>query len=382
MKKRILIIIAVVVLIIIVALFSLRHFVIGHAIKISISKKSNENITLNIGNVNYSMINSSVSFIDSDLSFSNTYLNKEKTIELSELKFDEIKLEGLSLLHLIFKREFIAHKILIKKPSLWFSENDNPIHFKEKPKEIVNSLKEQPDLLGNLTIIVDEFEIINGMVDIKQLIDSEEHTGSVEFRLLLKDFNTSEENIATEDRFLFAEKHFLKLSNFNYFLPNGDKISFDSTVFKTASNSLISSNIRIEVVSGSIHSRFNPIVAEVREVLIEGIDFAALEDFHDINIDSIAISDVYLNITKNDSSISEAVSDTSTHKLDLFKVMQSFNLGSFALNNINLLNQGSEGDTIINLENLNFSINNITLDSVSLANKTPGIDYSSIKMSS
>lgn len=382
MKKRIFIIILSIILIAGVTLFLFRHVIIGHAFKVTISKKTNKTITINIGHVHYSVINSSVSFTDSKLSFNNTYLNKEETIELSELKFDEIKFDGLSLLNLIFKREVIADKFIVAKPSLWFSENDNPIPFKKRPKEIINSLKEHHDILGNLTIIVDEIEITNGIIDLKSIINAEEHSGSVEFKLLLKNFNTSKENVFDEDRILFAEDHFVKLSNFNYTLPNGDKVSFDSVVFKSISNRLITSNIRMEVHSNSIHSKFNPIITEVREILIKGIGFDAIEKMHEINIDSISISDVYLNITKNDSVVPKVLSDTSIHKRNLFSVMQSLNLNSFMLNNVNLLNRNTGGDTIIIAENLNFSVGQIKLDSLSLAKKIPDIDYTSISMSS
>ncbi len=222
--KRNYIIILSIILIVGITLFSLRHAIIGHAFKITISKKTNETVTLDIGHLDYSLFNSTVSFTDSKLSFKNTYINEEKTIELSELKFDGIELEGLSLLHLIFNRTVIANKFIVAKPSLWFSENNNPIPFKKKPQEIIKSLKKQPGILKNLTIVVDEIEITNGTVDLSSLVNKEDHSGSVEFKLLLKNFNTSEESLFHKDRILFAEEHFVKLSNFDYTLPNGDKV--------------------------------------------------------------------------------------------------------------------------------------------------------------
>lgn len=382
MKRKYILFIVVVIFVLIIAIILLGHLFIGHALKVSISKKTNQNITLNIGNVDYSLLNSSVAFTNSVFVFNNTYVNKEKTIRISELKFDEIKIEDLSVFRLIFHREFIAKKLEIRRPSIWFSENDNPIHFKEKPKEIVAGLKNKKDLLGNLVVIVDEFVITDGIIDMKQIIDSEEHKGSVEFQLLLKDFNTSKENIVDEDRLLFAEKHFVKLSNFRYFLPNGDIISFDSTVFETVSNSLLAYNINIEVVSGSVNPKFKSISADINKLIIGGIDLNELESMHDINIDSIGVSDVYLNFVNNDSFSPMPASDTSKHKLDLFKVIKSSNLGSLALNNINLLNQTAEGDTVIDLENLKLNVRNIKFDSALLAVGMPEIDYSSIVISS
>jgi len=380
MKRKYIIIIAV-TLIAVFALFSLRHIIVGHVFKITISKKTNKTITLNVGQVHYSIFKSSVSFTDSKLAFNNTYLNKDETVELSELNFDEIRLEGLSVFHLIFNREVIATKFTVSKPSLWFSEDNNPMPFKERPKEIIEHLKKHPGLLGNLTIIVDEIEITNGMIDLKSLIDNEEYSGSLKFKLLLKNFDTSKESVFEEDRVLFAEEHFVELSDFNYTLPNGDQISFDSVVFGSHSNRLITSNIKIVINSGSLDDKYNPVTAQIREVLIEGIDFESIEEMHDIVIDNISISDVYLDIIKNDSVFPKVVSDSLSKKNNLFKVMKSLSLSSFALNNVNVLNRDSSGDTIIDVENVNFIVKEIVLDSASFANKNPDIDFGSISLS-
>ncbi|MBC8319327.1 MAG: hypothetical protein H8E34_01255 [Bacteroidetes bacterium] len=380
MKKRIFIIVVAVVLILGIILFLLRNVIIGHAFEVSINKKTNQTITFNIGHVDYSIINSSISFTDSKFSFNNTYINKEETVELSEFKFDELKLEDFSLFHLIFNRALIAKKFIIEKPSSWFRENNKPLHFKEKPKKIIRSLKEHPGLLGNLIIKVDEIEITHGKVDIKSLFDNEDHDGSVEFKLLLKNFDTSKEQIFKEDRFLFAKEHFVKLSNLIYTLPNGDQVSFDSTVFSSNTNTLVVNNIKI--ISSSVANNIMDVNATVREILIEGIDLDAMEKMHDIDIDNISISDAYLYLTKNSSDIPKVSSDSSKNKRNPNSFFHNVKLGSFSLKNINLLNRDELGDTLINAANLNFSVSDILLDSNVLVNKIPDVNYGSITMSS
>lgn len=379
--KRADIIIISVLLVIIATLFGLRHAIIGHAFKISINKKTNQAITFNIGNAHYCVINSSISFTNSEFLFKDTYLNKEKTIKLSEIKFDELKLEGLSLLHLIFRKELIASKFTISDPLLGFHENNTPIQFHKKPKEIIGSLKKHHDIFCDLTVIVDEIEITHGKIDIISMLLGKEQDGSVDFTLLLKDFNTSKEDM-DEDRVFFAQNHFVKLSNFNYFFPNGDKISFDSIVLESNVNTLVTSNIRIDVASKSIHPKFDPIIAEIGELQVKGIDFEALEKLHDIVIDSIEISDVFFHLTQNEEEISNVATDTSTKRKNLLGPIRMLNVSSLLLNNINVLNEGLGGDTIASLENLNLLVNQIRLDSNSLANRTPDIDYSSINVSS
>ncbi|MFK5857521.1 MAG: hypothetical protein QM503_15430 [Bacteroidota bacterium] len=382
MRKKILIIIIGIVLLVVIAIFSFRHIIVGHALKITISKKTNQTISLDIGEVYYDILNSSVSFSNSELLFNNTFLNEEKTIELSELKFDQVKIDNLSILRLIFKREVVADKFTVAKPSLWFMKNNNPQPFKEKPKEIIKSLKKHHDILKNLTVIVGEIEITHGKIDLKSIINNEEHSGSVEFKLLLKKINTSNKQDFDEDKILFAEEHFVKLSKFNYTMPNGDNISFDSVVFDSKLNNLITSNIKVLIKSGSAHSKINPITAHFGEVRVSGINFEAIENLHDIEVDSIEISDGHLLLTDNYDIKSTILTDTTKHDHSLFNEFKRLRLNSFILNNINLLNNDHNGDTILNLENFNLLVNEIELDSASLANKVPNIDYNSILVSS
>ena len=103
MKKYISIFIISIVVIIVIALLVFRHAIIGHALKVSINKKTNQTISLNIGDIYYDILNSTVSFTNSEFLFNNTFLNQNKTIELSQLKFDEIKINNLSVYQLIFK---------------------------------------------------------------------------------------------------------------------------------------------------------------------------------------------------------------------------------------------------------------------------------------
>ncbi len=379
--KRTYIIIIAVLLVVITVLSGLRHVLIGHAFKVSINKKSNQSITFNIGNAYYSIINSSISFTNSDFSFNNAYLNKEKTIELSVIKFDELKLEGLSLLHLLFKNELIASKFIISNPLLNFHENDNPIHFHEKPKEIIGSLKKHPDILGDFTVIVDEIEITHGEVDIMSMLLGAEHDGSVEFTLLIKDFSTSKEK-TDKNRTFFAKNHFVKLNNFNYSFPNGDIISFDSIVLESNVNTIMTNNLRIELNSKSNHAKINPIIAEIGEIQLQGIDFDALERLHEVVIDSIAITDGTIHLTQSENKVSKTSTDTLTKNRDFLGPIRSLNLSSLMLNNINLLNTSTEGDTIISLENLSLGIDQIQLDSTSVMNMLPDIDYGSIVVSS
>ena len=363
-----------------IALFLFRHVIIGHALKISINKKTKQTVALNIGDVHYNVLNSSVTFVNSDLSFNNIYVNKEKTIELSELKFDEISLHGISVFRLIFKEELVASKFFVAKPTFWFEENHNPQQFKKRPREIVKSLKQHSDLLGDFVIIVDEIEITHGNVDLTSLIDLDDHSGSAKFKLLLRNFNTSKEQIFEEDRFLFAKEHFFKLSNFNYSLPSGDQLSFDSIVFGSESDNITVSNIVANVMGESIHKSVKSLNIQISELLVGGIDFEDITELHEINIEQITISNVIANIIENENITSKSRPDSTERKSDLKKVFDKINLGNLKLNNINLLAKKVSGDTIAEFKNLDFQVSNIIVDSSVIASKIPKLDFESIDL--
>ncbi|NQU34433.1 MAG: hypothetical protein HQ521_14470 [Bacteroidetes bacterium] len=380
MKKRIWLILLSIILVIFIALFLFRHIIIGHALKISINKKTKQTVALNIGDVHYNILNSTVTFANSDLSFNNIYLNKEKTIELSQLKFDEISLHGISVFRLIFKEDLVAKKFFVAKPTFWFEENHNPQQFKKRPREIVKSLKEHSDLLGDLVIIVDEIEITHGNVDLTSFIDSDNHNGSAKFKLILRNFNTSKEHIFEEDRFLFAKEHFFKLSNFTYSLPNGDQLSFDSIVFGSESDNITVSNIVANVMGESIHKSVKSLNVQINELLVGGIDFEDITELHEINIEQITISNVIANIIGNENITSKSTPDSTEKKSDIKKVFDKINLGNLMLNNINLLAKKVSGDTIAEFKKLDFQVSNIIVDSSVIASKIPKLDFETIDL--
>lgn len=360
-------------------LFFFRHAILEHAFKVSISEKTKSSVELEIGHLNYDIYNSTVTLIGSELTFKNIFVNKEKTIELSEFKFDELNLVDLSIFSLLFKHELLASKFIVNKPSFWFQENNNPKPFKERPKEILKSLKQHPDLLGSLVIKVDEVEITHGKIDLTSIIGDDENKGTVEFRLLLKDINTQTESILNEESFLFAKHHFFELSKFNYSLPNGDEISFDSLVFGSDYDEIAVSNLGVRVIDTSKYSQIKSINANVEDVILFGVDLINLKQFHDIEIDSLKILDADVNIVKNkavEKRLPESVNTDNTHHSFYFDVT----LAKLIFDNINITALETENDTIIYLKKMDFHVGDIVVDSSVIASKKPKYDSSSVHL--
>ncbi len=381
-KKHILTIAIVIIAITGSVLFIFRHEIIEHAIKISIRKKTHETISLNIGDVYYDVFNSTVSFTNCDLLFNNIYINSEKTIKLSILRFANINIDGLSLFSLLFERKIIADKFIITKPSLWFNENNNPIYTKEKPKKILESLQSHQDILKNLTVIVGEVEITDGTIELKSLLNNKIQSGSVDFKLDLKKINTTKNLYQDKDRLLFAEEHILTLTNFNYTLPNGNELTFDSLVFRSSTHNIITNNIKFAINSDTSSTAITPSYAQIQQVTVGGINFEAIERLRNFNVDSISISNINLFFTDSDSASDYTITDTSHKRRHIFSAFHKLNLNLFTLNNFNLLKINHYGDTLMYINKMHLSVGKVKVDSLSLANKIPDIDYKSLKIAS
>ena len=379
MKKKALIIFLSLILVILATLFFLRHEIIGHVFKISISEKTRSTVELNIGHLYYDIFSSTVTLKNSDLSFNNIYVNKEKTVVLSDFNFNELRLVNLSIIKLIFKHEVIAAGFIIDTPSLWFQEDNNPRPFKEKPKEIIKSLKKHPDLLGDLKIVVGEIEIIHGKVDLTSIIDEDENKGSVEFKLLLKDINTAEESIFNESSFLFAKHHLFKLSKFNYSLPNGDLLSFDSLVFGSDSNMISISNLNLNIKDSSAHSKFLSTDVKLASLKLFGVGMEDMDSLRDLVIDSLELSDGYVRMIK--SNAGNTHKNDSVSKKPIFpKILNSVSLTKLILDNINIDVHNQKNDTLLEIEGLDFQVDGFFIDSVSLSKGKPSYSNQSIRL--
>ncbi len=377
MKRRSSLLLLSIIIGIGVILYIYRHDIIGHVFKVTISKKTNQTVDFKIGDVYYDVFRSNVTFSNSKMSFKNIFINKEKTIEFKEYDFNELSLRGLSVIDLIFRKEVKASKFIVNEPSFLFKENDKVKPFKEKPKDVIKNLKKHPEILGNLIINVKEIEITHGNIDLTSIIESEEHSGSVKFKLLLKDFNTSKEKLFDEDRFLFAKEHFFMLSDFSYLFPNGDQISFDSLVFGSVNNQLNITNLSATVIDTSKYSRVESIKANIAFFQLHGVDLDDIEQLHDVFIDSLVISDVFMDIIPNPNPYSKP---KENHKNNLFNHISEIKLGKILLNNINAIVKAEQGDTILNMQKLKFSVGGIIIDSNIFINRRPEFDEKSLSL--
>ena len=378
MKYKFLKILLLFIVILLAGLYVFRHAILSHAFKISISEKTNKTVELQIGHLYYDMLGSTITFKDSRFKYHNIYVDKKQSIVLSDFKFAELTVEHLSVYKLIFHREFIADKISLVEPSFWFSQKDKKQQFQEKPKEVIKGLKENPKILGNLVVIVNEIIISKGHVDLTSIVGSGKEKSYVEYTLMLKDFNTQKENIFDENSFLFSNKHLLKLTNFDYHFPNGDSISFDSLILGSVNNRLAISNIRAHIVDTSDAAAIKSIDADISEIAFSGINLTNLQRFKDIYIDSLEINKSNILIIGNETSKPKQSKNGKSSRIK--KMVESLKLGRFKINDANVFAGRGINDTTVSIHSLNFKIDSLVFDSNMIENKIPKFDTSSVNL--
>ncbi len=377
MYKRWLIVSVSVVTLLLVVLFLLRHILIGHALEVSIKKKTNQTLTFNIGDVKYNILSNTVSFDNSNFTFSNLYIDKNKSIQLSEFAFDELEFKGLSVLKLIFEREVVADKLMVISPGFWFKQQDNPVPFREKPREIIKTIKQHPNVLGDLVVKINEIEIANGSMDLKADSSYAGHKGSVDFHLLLKDFNTTKSEDTS--RLFFAKEHFVSLSDFGYYRADGDSVAFDSLVFKTNNNSLIIYDLLTRVQGIPSSGKTHNLYSKINELRLRGLEFNLLNSTTPMVIDSIIIRTPDVTLFNEEGAV-----DTVSHraKHDIFKRIPLFVINDIFLENAIFTDINANGDTLVDATNISFRFDGIEIDSTIRHGKLRKADYSGLILSS
>ncbi|MFA5419261.1 MAG: hypothetical protein WC341_12465, partial [Bacteroidales bacterium] len=82
-KKLIWILVPVgIVIALLITVIIMRHEIMGHALTIAISKKTNQQVTLYLDSVDFRILSSTVYLKNAVFSFNNLALNKQKTLEL------------------------------------------------------------------------------------------------------------------------------------------------------------------------------------------------------------------------------------------------------------------------------------------------------------
>lgn len=381
MRRKPAIVILSTILVIFIVLFYFRHAILRHAFKITIKEKTNSTVIFNIGDLTYNVFNSTVTFRNSDFTFSNVSVNKERSIDLSNFQFNELKISNLSIFKLLFHHELIANKLLVDNPSLWFKQNNNPQPFKEKPKEIITGLRNNPNLLGDLVIIIDELEITHGKVDLTSLIEDKNHKkASVGFKLLLKNINSTTHSFFNEQSFMFARNHFFTFSDFIYEQENGNRFEFDSLVFGSHSKDIKVSNLKINFIDTSRSSYVSSIGTRLDELIFTGVNVIQENNIHDLFIDSIFLVNADIDLKKNAYHRKDSPDNSKVRGNNVFSFLQSVNLSNLIIDNVNVVASDITNDSLITINGFKFFVKDILIDSSILINKKPKYNAKSIKM--
>ena len=272
----------------------MRHEIISHALTVSISKKTNKNMTLKVDSVNFNLLSSTVLLKNVVLSFDSLELNQENTLQLQALRFDNIKMSGISAFRLLLFREISARSLEISGPSTLLSSENAHDTVKVSPREIISKLNQNKDLFGKLVIKIDQILIRQGHFAMEKMI--KDRTSSLEFDYGFQVYNFNTESVLYSDttRFLFSSEIKVKLDSIVYITASGDGITSDSITFISGSTRL--GVFGLDLKPSETNDNNNSISGHIKHIEVDGLLPDSLADIFDIQLKAVIIDEAHLVI--------------------------------------------------------------------------------------
>lgn len=337
----------------------MRHEIISHALTVSISKKTNKNMTLKVDSVNFNLLSSTVLLKNVVLSFDSLELNQENTLQLQALRFDNIKMSRISVFRLLLFREISAHSLEISGPSTLLSSENGHDTVKVAPREIISKLNQNKDLFGKLVIKIDQIHIRQGHFVMEKIIKNQ--TSSLEFDYGFQVFNFNTESVLFSDttRFLFSSEIKVKLDSIVYITASGDEITSDSITF-------ISGSTRLGVFGLDLkpsESNNNSISGHIKHIEIDGLLPDSLADIFDIQLKAVIIDQAHLVIDNHQPQNIQTKKPVNS----LLNSIRTLALNSTTINTSSLLILVEGTDTLLCTQINHLKLEDLMADSGFLA---------------
>ena len=190
-RSKILLISLGVIALLFITIYIFKAGIIVYFLRTAILKQSDGDINLNIKDIQINWIDREISLVEPDLEFKNRYLDSAQTINMTRLVFNRIELDKLHLRSLIFDELFIADKLIIDKPSIYFTEEAGKEQLSIHPEKFLGSFGKGSDNQKRLDLEIAEVEVKYGSIRIKQDTSHKDEPEIIDFTIILKNLNTN-----------------------------------------------------------------------------------------------------------------------------------------------------------------------------------------------
>ena len=361
MKKRRVVAITLVALILLLftmaTLMYMRHEIVGRALTMSISKKTNNHITLEIDSVAYQVLSSTIILKNAVFHFDSLELNKQNTLQLEELRFGEFEMSHISILRLILYREIKARSLFINKPSSSIRSEKGEDTTSIRPEEIIEQINNNKHLFNELVINIEEININGGHFLLEKQELENKSTFHFDYGFKLHQFSSDKNLFSDSTRFLFSKKMLIKLENIRYIHPTGESISTDSINFTSGNTKLDIFGIQI---NASTKTDVNTDVSgSIRHIELDGISISTTTKSLNLKLNTINVREASLLIAQKDKDQQQ---DTMRGQ-SLEYLINTLHINHLDFINCDLLIRDKEHDTLLSADLKTLHLEHFAADS-------------------
>ncbi|MFA5419703.1 MAG: hypothetical protein WC341_14725, partial [Bacteroidales bacterium] len=252
-------------------------------------KENNQQVTLYLDSVDFRILSSTVYLKNAVFSFNNLALNKQKTLELEELRFGEIKMSGISALRLLFFRRIKANSLVVSGPSSRMKSTNNVESQPVPPNEIIEQIQNNSSVFGKLKIQIEDVHIRAGHFRMEKMDFDKNSMLDFDYGINLHQFDTRLKLLKDTTRLFFSDEMLIRLKNIRYANPSGESLFTDSLILSSGSTWLDIYGVRLNP-STTQQTASTTISGDIQHIRLEGGDITFPSNAIDFRLQSISLS--------------------------------------------------------------------------------------------
>ncbi len=360
-------------------LFGIFHdSLLSYLFKNIIQEKSKGKIVLTIDSFHIGLHFGTVAIYKPVLLFEDLYVGESNSIKVEKIAFDVVKIEGLDLFSIIFKKEVDADRFFVDKPEFWLVENGTESKSKVQPEGFVQALKKNNDQFSEFKASIDDVEIHYGSVRITQDALSVIDPGQVDFTIRLEGFSTFHDTSAGDNIFYSNEFRF-KLRHLNKLLSSGYSLGIDSIIFSSTNRDLIIDGV--SYMPSFKRKGKNSIGFVSRQIVLNDIGLDELRKMNNVKLKSVLLSEgTFINYVNSDAEVAvDTLKNDSANKI--MGMLNSISVDTVSISRFNYYNIKNENDTLISASNIDFKVTYVELDSSMQTNVIQDIGFEDVSLS-
>lgn len=361
--NKILLVIGAILVLAVASAVVFRHQIASYALRTVIHNRSGGKVVLKISSTYFSPFQGTVSLTGPDIYFTDAYLDEKHSMKLNRISLDEILINDISIVDVLFNRHILAGHLIIKKPVIWFEEEEGVEKSSFDPDKLMQTLNQQPSDLTKLDISIKDIEIQYGTLNIDGDQVDKFAPSYVDFKLILHNFSTLPPADTSVKRILLSEDFLFKIKNLQRVFPSGYELTIDSALFSSSSKRMYWNGVSVfEVNKDSLNRQ--GISLHAGSFTLNDIEIRQINSISDLHLRSLIISHGFL-YKYGAKLIKQNKSDTLNDKgvKELFSILHGFELDTLWLNQFNFARIEDNTDTVFLADNISMMVNGISIDS-------------------